>query len=61
MGVSGGPRSVLRLRLTDEQPCLCAEPRGPGSLSRKEEEEEEETVAGLRVFFFSLWRSPEYM
>lgn len=41
-----GARSVLRLWLTDEQPGLCAEPRGPGSLSR-EEEVEEETVGGF--------------
>lgn len=33
-----GARSALRLGLTDEQPVLCAEPRGPGSLSREEEE-----------------------
>lgn len=37
---------MLRLWLTDEQPCLCAELRGPGSLSR-EEEVEEETVGGF--------------
>lgn len=45
---SVGAHSVPRLRLTDEQPGLCAELRGPGSLSREEKEaEEEETVGGF--------------
>lgn len=39
-----GARSALRLGLTDEQPVLCAEPRGPGSLSREEEEAQDGTV-----------------
>lgn len=42
-----GARSALRLCLTDEQPALCAEPRGPGSLSRKEKEAEDETVGSV--------------
>ena len=63
---SVGSRSVLRLWLTDEQPGLCAESRGPGSLSREEEAEEveEETVGGFMGFFcgsthWSLWLPSE--
>lgn len=47
---SVGARSVPRLWLTEEQPGLCAESRGPGSLSR-EEEGEEETVGGFMGVF----------
>lgn len=42
-----GARSALRLRLTDEQPALCVEPRGPGSLSRKKKEVEDQSVGSF--------------
>lgn len=42
-----GACSALRLRLTDEQPALCVEPRGPGSLSRKKKEVEDQSVGSF--------------
>lgn len=44
IGVSRGPLCPATHGLTDEQPGLCAEPRGPRSLDG---EEEEETVGGF--------------
>lgn len=38
--------------MTDEQPGLCAESRGPGSLSREEEVEEETIIGVLSVTLF---------
>lgn len=42
-----GACSALRLCLTDEQPALCAEPRGPGSLSGEEKEVEDKSVGSF--------------
>lgn len=44
---SAGARCVLCLQLTDEQPCFCAEPRGPRSVSGEDKVEEEEKLCGF--------------